>query len=348
MQSTSPPPAITDNELARLRHRAVMLCIVTTLTVATIEVFLGVAFRLVSVTAEGIHTAADLADSLVALVLVRLASRPADRTHPFGHGKFDSLAAIIEGSVVAVSGVWAGWRATAVLLGLAVADPRPEPITLVCMGAASVIYVVVSRRVMRLARQTHSPAVFAEAMHLRTHIYITLGLLAALAVSRAGLKWGWSFATRVDSVTALVLGTYLITVGWRIIVPGYRQLMDAALPDDEVARITAALEAFRSEFVEVHGMRTRRSGTDRHVDIHLVVDADTTVRDAHALSHRIEAALTTALPSTRLLVHIEPADGQLLEEYSTRNRVGAVFTPSENPHEREAAHGEMAARPGER
>lgn len=327
-------------DLARLRHRAVVLCIFTTTIVATVEIGIGLFFSLISVTAEGIHTAADLADSLVAFVLVRLATRPADGTHPYGHGKFDSLAALIEGAAVVLSGGWAIFKAAGVLLGVAAAVPRPAPITLACMAAAAVLYFIISRRVMAIARVTHSPAVFAEAMHLRTHIFITAGLLAGLAVSNLGQRAGFAFADRIDAVAALILGTYLVTVGARIILPAYHQLMDHALPPEELKKIAACLDELREEYVEIHGIRSRRSGTDRHVDIHLVVEAETSVRDAHELSHRIADRLAERMPGTRLLVHVEPADGLVLADYTRRNRVGAVYLSTSDPDEREAAHGQ--------
>lgn len=324
--------------LETLRRRAVIVCIATTLTIAVIELVIGVLFRLISITAEGLHTTADLIDSLIAFALVAIAARPADRDHPYGHGKFDSLAAIIEGSFVAASGLWAIGKSALVLLGQSPADPRPENVTIVAMLAAAVVYAVVSTYVIRLSRRTRSPAVFAEAMHLRTHVWITVGLMAGLGLSRYGLREGWSFANRIDALTAIILGTYLLTVGYRIIAPGFGQLMDLALPEDEHRQLQACLEQFRDEFVEVHAIRTRRAGTERHVDIHLVVAADMTVDAAHQLSHRIEERLVAALPGTRLLAHIEPAVGEALADYEARQRVGVVIAPQTDPFEREKTH----------
>lgn len=334
----SPDLAIAaDASLVQLRRQAVLLCIGTTLLVALCELAIGLVFHLTSVMAEGLHTAADLADSLVAFVLVAAASRPADRDHPFGHGKFDSLAALIEGSCVAVTATWAMIVATLILLGVREPHPRPEPITLLAMALASVLYLVVSTRVIRLARKTQSPAVFAEAMHLRTHVWITAGLLGALALSRMGLRQGWSHADRIDALAALVLGTYLMTVAYRIVRPGFRQLMDSALSDHEVEQIVTGLNSFQTEFVEVHAIRTRRAGVDRHADIHLVVDAHTTVEAAHGLSHRIEERIKSILPGLHLLVHVEPAVGAVLEAYRARG-VGAVVVPQADPLAHEATH----------
>lgn len=328
--------------LDRTRRRAVTICIVTTATVALAEILIGVLFNLISITAEGLHTAADLFDSLIAYFLVMVASLPADRNHPYGHGKFDSLGALIEGSFVVVTGGWAAFKGAAILIGYVQPEPRPEGVTVLVMVAASILYIAVSGYVLRLARQTDSPLVYAEAMHLRTHVYITLGLAAGLGLSRVGLAAGWSGADHIDALVAVVLGAYLIGIGVKIVRPGFRQLMDTALPEEDVARIAALLEEFRDDFVEVHGIRTRGAGTDRHVDIHLVVQGDRSVQSAHDLAHHIERRLRDSMPGVRLLVHVEPALGRAWQDYLARNRVGRVVMDAPTPFEAEADHHEDA------
>ncbi len=323
---------------ARLRRRAVLICVATTAVVATGETAIGVAFGLISVTAEGLHTAADLVDSLVALLLIVIASKPADREHPFGHGKYDSLAAIIEGGFVGVTAIWALVKASSVLLGVAQAHPRPEIITLSAMAAASLLYIGVSGYVMKLAKRTRSPAVYAEAMHLRTHVYITIALVVGLGLSNAGLRLGWPHAERIDALAAVFLGVYLLAVAFRIVSPGFRQLMDTAMGRDELSEVVACLEEFRSEYVEIQALRARSAGTDRHVDFHLVVQGDMSVRDAHDLSHRIESRLVDRCPGTRLLVHIEPAVQHKWEAYLRRNRLGRVMVSDGSPIASEADH----------
>jgi divalent metal cation (Fe/Co/Zn/Cd) transporter len=142
----------------------------------------------------------------------------------------------------------------------------------------------------------------------------------------------------IDAMVALVLGTYLLGVAYRVIRPALGQLMDVSLPHHEVEEITACLKEFKDEFVEIHAIRTRRSGTERHVDIHLMVPGQTTVRAAHDLAHRIESRLALRLPGTRLLVHIEPAFAAALEAYEARHRTGAVVNTTGTPEEREAGH----------
>ncbi|RJP36132.1 MAG: cation transporter [Phycisphaerales bacterium] len=338
IESASLAPAQTPPTVSALRRRAVILCVATTSAVAAVEIAIGVLFGLISVTAEGLHTLADLADSLVALVLVSLASRPADRTYPYGHGKFDALASIIEGVFVSAAAVWAVVASGRILLGLAEAQPRPELVTIVAMGVSSVLYLVVSTYALRLADTTKSPAVRAEALHLRSHVYITAALLVGLALSNVGIRLAWAHADRIDSLIALILGGYLLALGLNICKPGFEQLMDRGVSPDNLDDMLVCLREFASEYVEIQGIRARVAGTERHVDFHLVVKPDSSVLDAHDLSHRIEDRLLRRCPGIRLLVHIEPAGHEQLQAWERRGRTGTVVVSDVHPLANEASH----------
>ena len=140
-----------------------------------------------------------------------------------------------------------------------------------------------------------------------------------------GLARGWPFADKIDPLVALVLGVYLIGVAFRIVRPTLAQFLDTSLPPEEIEEIAASLSEYRHNYVEVHAIRARRSGMERHVDIHLLVPPDTTVQGAHDLAHRVEEHLARAHPGTQLLVHIEPAGADAMTAYIERGSIGAVF-----------------------
>lgn len=323
------------------RQLAVTLCIVTTVTVATVQILIGWMYNLISVGAEGLHTAADLADSIVAFILIRLASRPADRLHPFGHGKYDSLAAVIEGCAVGAAAIWAITKGSAAVLGLSEPEPEPAVAALIAMTISSVIYMAVSTWVLRIAKTTGSPAVRAEALHLRTHVYITISLLIGLFVMRVGQARDWPHAERLDALVAVGLGVFLLVTAYRIIKPGFVQIVDTALPDEDIERMSLSLDPLRSEFVEIHAVRTRSSGTERHIDFHLMVKPDTTVAASHDLAHRIEQRVVEALPNTRLLIHIEPASPPAMKRYQARSHQGSITMSQHGPAEGEEDHHDL-------
>ncbi len=313
-------------------------CVSATAAVAVVELLVGWWFDLLSIFVEGVHTVADLADSLVALGLITLAARPPDKCHPYGHGKLDSAVGIIEGLCVTGTGVWALVTASRALLGYATVEPRPAVVALVAMACASVLYWFLSAYVLRIAQTTRSPAVYAEGVHLRTHVYVTAGLLVGLALSWVARRAGWAFAHQVDPAVAVMLGLVLIVIGVRIVRVGYRQMVDSALPPDEIDKIARCLDEFRGEFVEVHAVRTRQAGVDRHIDVHLVVPGEATVQAAHDLAHRIERRIIAELPGATFLVHIEPAVGDLLHRYEQRGRRGEIIVDQPGSAEQESTH----------
>lgn len=318
-----------------LRLRAVILCVVTTTVVSALEITIGLLFGLLSVFAEGLHTLADLLDSLFALFLVAQANQPPDRDHPYGHGKFDALAALLEGTFVGLAAVWVMFKALQVIFGFTEAEPRPEMVTLLAMVGASVVYYLVSAKVLQIAGITRSPAVRAEAIHLRTHVYITLGLAAGLALSRIALAQQWPHAAKVDPVVTLLLGGYLLNMSYQIVSPALQQFLDRALPPEDLQKVIDSFEAFKDEFVEVHAVRTRQAGTEQHIDLHLIVLPATTVAVAHELSERIEDHLLDQLPAAHVLMHIEPASERELDAYNRRGQCGEVRT--QHPAEPEAS-----------
>jgi cation diffusion facilitator family transporter len=285
----------------RRRIRAVGVALSCSGLVGAAEIVIGLVFRLESVFAEGLHTLADMLDSAVALWAVRKAAEPPDKAHPFGHGKFESIAALVEGVVIAATGGAICWSAThAFLFG----QPAPDfaAPAMAAMAVAAVFYAVVSTWLNREARQTASPAVFAEAAHLRTHIYITGGLFAGLLLGRV-LDW-----PRIDALMALAVGGVLLKTAWEVLKPAFGQLTDRALPEEQLRAIAEELDQFRGEFIEMHDVRSRAAGVERHLDVHLVVSPHMTVRSSHELCDRIEHAIARRFPDTFVTIHVEPAE----------------------------------------
>jgi cation diffusion facilitator family transporter len=257
------------------RVRAVHIAIAASFSVGVIEAGLGWFLGLESLIAEGIHTLLDGVDSLVVLVAVHIAARPADRTHQYGHGKFEALGASVEGSFVFAAAIGIGYRA----LGRLIRGEGPEQIPMfVClaMGAAAIFYLFVSFYLMREARATKSPAILAEALHLGTHIYITGGIGAGLLIGAVGR---WPIA---DTILTLAVALCLVFVSGHIFREVLRQFTDAALPSPEIDELASIVERFSDRFVEVHGVRTRQSGAERHIEMH-PSRAETTGRGAHGL-----------------------------------------------------------------
>jgi len=319
-----PSSLINQPSPQQLIRRAVVVCLVTTVTVAVAELIIGWWFDLLSVFAEGLHTAADMLDSVAAFVLISIAHQPPDREHPYGHGKYDTVASLIGGISVTGSGVYTLYAASRILLGFAEGEPQPTISAMIVIALTTVIYWFASSYALRIAAQTKSPTAYSEAIHIHTHVYITAGLFVGIAVSAAFEAAQISIAAWVDPLVAVGLGVMLIYLGIDILRRGYLQIVDTALPQEELDTILQIINEFRDEFIEVHAIRSRRAGSDNHIDAHLVVDGEMTVRVGHALAHRIEDRVREEHPDTHILVHIEPASAEELARYQARGATGAV------------------------
>jgi cation diffusion facilitator family transporter len=168
------------------------------------------------------------------------------------------------------------------------------------MVLSAVANLAVSARLRRVARRTGSPAIEADAAHLASDVWTSAGAAAGLVIVAAT---GW---TRVDAVVGVAISLYVITVGGRLAWRAAQVLLDRSLPPEEMAAISEVLAGFsRDEDISFHALRGRRAGSKRHVDLHMVVPPDTTVRHGHAMSGRVKTAVRDALPNTEVLIHLE-------------------------------------------
>jgi cation diffusion facilitator family transporter len=323
---------MTANQVeTRRRVRAVHICIIASFIICIVELGLGWWCGLASLVAEGVHTLLDGLDSLVVLVAVHMAARPADRNHQYGHGKFEALGASVEASFVIMAAIGIGHESIHRMIYGHAPESIPLPVV-VAMAAASVAYLIISLYLMREARATNSPAVYAEAMHLKTHIYITGGLAIGLLVGAIG------HYPIVDSLLSLGVAICLVFIGVHIFREVMRQFTDAALPREDLEQIARLLAPMSERFVEVHGLRTRQAGAERHIEMHLVVLPETSVAVAHKIGHEIEEAIATHWPTARTIVHIEPLNTANKQHREWIKGQPKVRTDDESPSDREFIH----------
>lgn len=326
------PALPTPDQLeAAKRARACKIAMAASFSVGFVELVMGYFLGMASLGAEGVHTILDGVDSVIVLFAVYLAARPADRSHPFGHGKFETIGAAIEGSFIVAAAIGIAYEA----VGRFLRGEMPERIplfTVAIMAGAAVFYLLVSAYLMKLARETKSPAVLAEALHLRTHIYITGGVAGGLLVGSLG---NYPIA---DTVLAMAIAICLIAIAWHVFKEVFSQFTDASLPADEIAELAELVGQFEEQFIEVHGLRTRRSGAERHIEMHLVMLPETSVAAAHTLSHQIEDAITKKWPTTRITIHIEPVNTAAAEHEGWLQGQPKVRTADETPTAREFIH----------
>ncbi|MDA8096101.1 MAG: cation diffusion facilitator family transporter [Clostridia bacterium] len=256
----------------------------------------------VSVISDGIHSGLDLAAAIIALAAVRQAAKPADRTHRFGHGKYENLAGIAEGFLIFVAAVAIIGNAFPRLFN----PVEVEALGLggVVVGTAILVNTLVSRYLMRVAHETDSPALKADAWHLRSDVYTSVGVLAGLGLIKlTGLAV-------FDPLVAIAVSLVILRAAYTLIWDSLRSLLDARLPEDDETIIHRVLGGFAPEFANYHALRTRKAGSEQHIDLHIVTASALPVAQAHSLCDRVEREITKVFPNSQVLIHIEPCDDE--------------------------------------
>lgn len=277
------------------------LSIVSNSVLILLKVIAGTITGSVALLTEALHSAIDLVASIVAFFSVRKADEPADDDHPYGHEKVEDLAAAIEGMLILVgSGIIVFESVRRLIIGGEVKHPG---IGIAVLALAIVVNVVISRRLSATAQRTGSPALEADAAHLRTDAMTSAGVLVGLTlVAFTDAQW-------LDPVVALLVAAAIVVSGLRILRSSSRVLIDEALP-------AAELEAIREEIVlfgrtgavaGFHKLRARRAGARRYVDLHVQFRSGTSLEAAHKTSHELQDAIRGRLDGTvDVLIHLEP------------------------------------------
>jgi len=278
------------------------------LTVA--KVVIGLVSGSVSILSEGIHSGIDLVAAFIALFAVRESGKPADSRHAYGHGKIENVSGTIEALLIFVAAIMIiveaiqkihkimdGVEGHVVNLGLGLA----------IMGVSAIMNLIVSSRLMRVAKRTDSMALEADALHLRTDVYTSAGVFIGLLLI---MMTGWAI---IDPIIALGVALMIIKASFDLTKQAFAPLVDVSLPEEERVIITEILLLHADKFVEFHKLRTRKAGAERHIDLHLVVAKGTPIVDVHELCDLIEQEISKKLHGTHVLIHAEPCCSREVE-----------------------------------
>lgn len=283
---------------ARRNRAAALLSIISNTTLVVVKLILGLVTGSVAVISEAAHSGSDLVASAIAFIGVRASARPADEDHPYGHEKAENLAAALEGVLVLAVGVVVGFEAGRRLLEGASPVVHVELAVAVMLASAGV-NVVVARRLRRVAARTGSPAIEGDAAHLEADIWTSLGTAAGLCVVALT---GWEI---LDSVIGLGVAVWVAWIGVGLTVRAVQTLLDHTLHTDELDDIARTLGRLSVDGVSFHAVRARRAGSRRHIDLHMVVPPETTVREGHIMSGRVKGELRAVIANADVLIHLE-------------------------------------------
>lgn len=259
----------------------------------------GILTGSVGIIAEAIHSSIDLVSSLIAFTSVSISHRPADKDHRYGHGKAENIAGTIEAALIFVAAIMILDQAYKRIMGGG--EVENAFLGVIVMAVATIINYIVSQILLRNGKKLESVALEADGMHLLTDVYTSLGVLVGmLAIWLTGIDI-------IDPAIAIIVGLIIIKAAIEIGAKAVKPLMDRSLSASEESIIIQALNKMEIQgMVDFHELRTRRSGSDRFVDLHLVVKPDLSIAEVHQICDLVEDNLSGVLPSMDILVHAEP------------------------------------------
>jgi cation diffusion facilitator family transporter len=296
------------------QHRKMQAAIISVSSNAILMVsklIIGLLIGSVSIMSEAIHSGVDLLASLIATFSVRTSGIPADKKHPFGHGKVENISGTVEAILIFLAAGWIFYEAVTKLL-------HPRPIEYVGWGIgvmllSTLINIFVSKMLFKVAKETDSVALEADAWHLRTDVYTSAGVMISLTLISVShrilpdpdIHW-------LDPVAAIGVALLILRTAYRLTLQSAQDLMDATLPADEEAWIRHLIMAHQPTIHGFHQLRTRKAGNFRFIDFHIKVDPEMSVETSHHIADELSESIEKQFPYASVTVHIEPCNGKCL------------------------------------
>jgi cation diffusion facilitator family transporter len=282
------------------RSGAAKLSIMVVIGLIALKVVVGVVTGSLSILAQAVDSFLDLFAVIVAFLAIRIATRPADEKHPFGHGKAENIAAIMQAVLIFLAGGSIIYVAvhrimTGAALGLAEAG-------IGVMLVSIVASIFLSRHLLRVSRREDSPALQASAHNIAADAYSAAAVLVGLlAVRITGLSI-------IDPILALLVALFILKVAYDVVRNSFGGLVDVKLPEAEENVIRAVIGEHSGEVIGFHALRTRKAGSQRYIDLHLVMPKNTSVEEAHQMCDHLEQDIQSRLPNADVTIHVEPCD----------------------------------------
>lgn len=293
----------TDNieQLNREKTSVARLSIISNTTLVILKLVVGFMIGSVSVISEAIHSGIDLVAAVIAYISVKKSSLPPDREHAFGHGKIENISGAIEAILIFfAAGIIIYEAFNKLLHGIEMEDVT---LGIVVMLISAVMNYFVSQKLFKTAKRTDSIALEADAWHLRTDVLTSGGIFVGLiAIKLTGI-------TILDPILAILVALFIIKAAAELTIKSMKDLIDVTLPKEEEAEIQRIINEHSTDCVSFHELRTRKSGSDRFVDLHLVVPDKLSLNEATSVADHIEKDLKERFPRMSVIIHVEPCSG---------------------------------------
>lgn len=291
------------------KEKTARLSVISNSLLIVMKFIVGIITGSVSIISEAIHSMMDLVAAIIAFFSVRISDRPPDEDHPYGHEKLENVSGVIEAALIIVASVFIIMEAVKKIM-------HNEPVENIgwavgVMLISSVVNTIVSKKLYKVAKEEESVALEADALHLKADVYtsagVGLGLLVMMILKMIfGDEHTW--INYFDPVIAVCVAIFILFEAFDMLKEAFHPLMDKKLSNEDIEAIKSVLWKKKEAYIDFHEIRTRKSGKTKHIDFHLTVPQEMSVKEAHDICDLLEKEIENQLKNTKVLIHIEPCD----------------------------------------
>lgn len=289
------------------KAKAAGISIISNTFLIILKFSVGVFTNSVSIISEAIHSLMDLLAALIAFLSVKASAEPADADHQYGHGKFEEVSGFAEGALIIFA---AGYIMNASLLKLfsGETDYIDSFAGIVIMLLSVIVNIIVSKNLFKVAKETDSVALLADAEHLKTDVLTSFGVfLGLILIKFTGLKI-------LDPLVAIFVSIFILKTGLGLCISSVKNLLDFSLPEEDINIIEEVLTEYLScKVIAYNCLKTRKSGAEKLIEFTLVMPKEMSLEEAHNICDKIEDDLKVKIPRTFITIHAEPCNGHCID-----------------------------------
>jgi len=283
-----------------VKVKAARLSLISNASLIIMKLIVGLFTGSVSILSEAIHSTMDLLAAIIAFFSVKISDKPADDTHPYGHGKIENISGVIEALLIFAASAWIIVEAARKIMSPS--EIESVGIGFIVMFISAGINFMISRKLYKVAKEEDSIALEADALHLKADVYTSLGVgIGLFLIWITGL-------TYLDPVVAILVAIFILKESFELLKTAFNPLLDIRLSDEEIKIIENNISKYSSVFCNYHDLKTRKSGQIRYIDLHLVFPENKSIKEAHDICDKIEDDIAKSLNHTQVMIHLESSD----------------------------------------
>ncbi|MFC1918195.1 cation diffusion facilitator family transporter [Chloroflexota bacterium] len=282
------------------RNGAVRLSLIVIFGLVGIKLAVAAITSSLSIFAQAADSVFDLLALAITAFAIRIADKPADMDHPFGHGKVENIAAIVQAVLIfTTAGIIIYTAIDRIISGKVITLSEAG---IIVMLVSILVSIFLSRHLHRVAEDVDSMSLDSMAHNIATDVYSAAAVLVGMLIIRF-------FGINIlDPIIALIVSLIIIRVGYGVSKRAFAGLIDVKLPEEEEREIKATILGHQDRIIDFHKLRTRKSGTQRYIDLHVVTSKHLRLEEAHQLCDRLEQEIGDKLADASLTIHVEPCD----------------------------------------